>query len=225
MPAEEPAQDEPKLWELRAAWRAFQRSKEGRRGRNPAQQIVDAAWELVEQQDDFTVKDVAKRANVALQTFYRHFGSKDELLLAMMEENIGRGSSAIAEAALQAGDPQARLRQLIEQAILGIDDDSEEAALRRRRLQWSARERQRLSQRFPVEVDAVHEGYRIAVLEALEAAVAAGAAKVDDPVLTANVIQHLVMTMVHLVASGGVEASSDDVAEAVVDLVWRGVRA
>src|SRR5262249_29509730 len=69
----------PKLWELRAAVRAG-RSEGG--GRDFALDIVNAAWSLVERDEilDFTVRQVIERAGVALKTFYRYFGNKDELL-------------------------------------------------------------------------------------------------------------------------------------------------
>jgi TetR/AcrR family transcriptional regulator len=217
MPPESP-NAQPKQWELRAAWRAFARSRDTGTRRNPAQQMVDAAWSLVAEADDFTVKQVAERANVALQTFYRHFGSKDELLLAMMEEQIGRGSAMYAAEASQEPDPRERLRTLIFRAIVG--PRSPDGV---RRIQWSARERQRLSQRYPLEVEAVHEPYREAILGVIEDARSAGLANVDDPKLTANVIQHLVLALTHLVAGGAIESSPEEVADAVLDLCWRGL--
>src|SRR5262245_30719779 len=114
----------PKQWEIRAALRAFARSRETSTRRNPAEDMVEAAWELVATQTDFTVKEVAERAGVALQTFYRHFGTKDELLLAMLEESIGRGvATRVAEAA-GLDDPVDRLRYLVIGPIVDDYDDA-----------------------------------------------------------------------------------------------------
>jgi threonine dehydrogenase-like Zn-dependent dehydrogenase len=76
--------------------------------------MVEAALRLIEQDGlaSFTVQDVLSRADVALQTFYRHFSSKDEFLLAVLERTTpeeradlvrsmteGRGADVIIEAA------------------------------------------------------------------------------------------------------------------------------
>ena len=52
--------------------------------------MVHVAVELAQERglDSFTVQDVLKRADVSIQTFYRHFDSKDELLLAVLEEAV-----------------------------------------------------------------------------------------------------------------------------------------
>ena len=35
---------------------------------------------------DFTVQDIVDRSGLSLRSFYKHFGGKDELLLALFEE-------------------------------------------------------------------------------------------------------------------------------------------
>jgi TetR/AcrR family transcriptional regulator len=45
------------------------------------QGIIDAARRLIiAQGSSFTTQDLIKEAGVALQTFYRHFAGKDQLL-------------------------------------------------------------------------------------------------------------------------------------------------
>ena len=47
--------------------------------------MLDAARTLIDAKgDDFTTQELAAEAGVALQTFYRYFSSKDELLLAVI---------------------------------------------------------------------------------------------------------------------------------------------
>jgi len=52
--------------------------------RDPSHDILDAAAELAEQggYDKVRLRDVAKRANVALATLYKRFPSKETLLAA-----------------------------------------------------------------------------------------------------------------------------------------------
>jgi AcrR family transcriptional regulator len=208
--------DAAKQWELRAALRVFARA--GESGRSVTHDILDAAWNLVERGDgDFTVKQVAQEANVALQTFYRHFGSKDELLLAMLEESISAGAQAfIVESAEHA--PVERLQRLVTAPLLLAYDDVAVASIR-----WRARERQRLLEVFPDAVEAVFEPYRVALVEAIAAVCASGDASCEDPELAGTVLMHLVQTMVHAVHGGGLHASPDAVAEQIWELCWSGL--
>ena len=50
--------------------------------------LIRAAATLMERTkgDSFTVQEVANEAGLSLRSFYQHFGSKDDLLLAVYEE-------------------------------------------------------------------------------------------------------------------------------------------
>lgn len=208
----------PKQWEVRAALRALSRAKDGAR-RNPAEEMIDAAWKLVRDKDDFTIKDLVERSGVALQTFYRHFGSKDELLLAMLEESMEQSMHGMRRVSLpMRNDPVSRLRWLVQKPTLGPFDPVE-----LRLLAWRGRERQRLSQKFPAAVDAVHEPYRRLLMDAIQAACDAGVARSSDVTLDASLIQHLVLTMTHLVHLGGIDRTPEEVAAQVWQLCWGGL--
>jgi AcrR family transcriptional regulator len=62
----------------------------------------------------FTVAQVASRANVSLKSFYRSFAGKDELLLALLEEDSRLGAGLLSEAIAAHEDPVARLQGYIE---------------------------------------------------------------------------------------------------------------
>jgi TetR/AcrR family transcriptional regulator len=207
----------PKQWEVRAALRAIARADENG-GRSVAHDIVAAGWDLVQRGDqDFTVKQVIERANVALQTFYRHFGSKDELLLAMIEESISEGSKTfIAESAQYP--PVERLHRLVTTPLLLTYNDNA-----RRINRWRARERQRLLEVFPDAVEALFEPYRAAVVDALVAVRDAGAASFDDPELTGTIVIHLVQSMTLAVHGGGLDTPPAAAAESIWRLCWEGL--
>jgi AcrR family transcriptional regulator len=208
---------DPKQWELRAAMRVFSRA-EGDGGRSVAHDIVAAAWQLVQNGNtDFTVKQVAENANVALQTFYRHFGSKDELLLAMLEESISQGAQGFIDEARDYS-PVDRLHRVVTAPLLLTYDDNAQRINR-----WRARERQRLLDVFPDEVEAVFEPYRRAIVDSILAVRDTGEASCDDPELTGTLVMHLVQTMTHAVHGGGLDARPADVAEQVWHLCWDGL--
>jgi AcrR family transcriptional regulator len=167
---------------------------------------------------DFTVKQVAERAEVALQTFYRYFASKDALLLAMFEESIAQGMRTFfAETA--GAPPVDRLRHLVLGPFHTTYDDG-----MRRRMRWRSRERERLRAAFPESVEAVHQPYRMSLVAAIEAARDAGDVEVEDPGLVADVLTHVVERLV-LGASQDARGGRDLAAsgEVVWQLVWQGI--
>jgi AcrR family transcriptional regulator len=205
----------PKQWQLRAAARNANRSDGD--GRDFANDIIGAGWELVEKEEclDFTVKQVATRAGVALQTLYRYFGSKDELVLAMFEESMIDAARFLD---LPSAKPVQRLRHIVTQPILTEYDDRSKRIIR-----WRGRERQRLLESFPDAVEAVYEPYRALIAGAIVEVCEIGAASTDDPDLDASLIHHLVQAMVHAVHGGGLNEPPKAVAEHVWRMCWAGI--
>jgi AcrR family transcriptional regulator len=102
-----------------AAWesRALDRSLSDARSRSSARAraLVDAARGLAADTGSaaFTIADVAARAGVSLRSFYRHFAGKDELLLALFEEEAAVGASILAERIDEHADPLDRVRAYV----------------------------------------------------------------------------------------------------------------
>ena len=73
--------------------------------------IVDAARRLIaERGERFTTQELVKEAGVALQTFYRIFAGKDQLLLAVFDDLIAESCAEYEAAAADLPDPVSRLR-------------------------------------------------------------------------------------------------------------------
>jgi TetR/AcrR family transcriptional regulator len=207
----------PKQWELRVAARTARAVDT--HGRDIANDIIAAAWDLVGKYEilDFTVKQVARRADVALQTLYRYFGSKDELLLAMFEESMYE-ATVLLDAPLE--QPVERLKHIVTTPILSRYD-----ARNQRIVRWRGRERQRLLETFPDAVEAVYEPYRVLIADAIVALCEIGEARSDDPDLDASLILHFVQTMAHAVHGGGFNESPEIVADHVWRMCWAGIGA
>ncbi len=64
------------------------------------------------------MRDIAGAVGIRAPSLYKHFAAKEELLFAIahgtMLELLARGQAAVAE----AGDPETRLRRLIEQHVV-----------------------------------------------------------------------------------------------------------
>src|SRR2546423_10218460 len=108
-------------WAERAAERSPSVQRSRARSLQQARVIVDAARRLiVDKGENFTTQELIKEAGVALQTFYRYFGSKDELLLAVIEEMIAESCALWRKQATGVDDPVERLRSYVTSALASL---------------------------------------------------------------------------------------------------------
>src|SRR4051794_41643141 len=81
-----------------ATWRerAVERSLRNARAKamSRSDRFIEVAMDLLNEtgRTDFTVQELVERSKTSLRSFYQHFGSKDELLLALFEEVIRMSS-------------------------------------------------------------------------------------------------------------------------------------
>src|SRR6476620_3133713 len=108
-------------WAERVADRSESVQRSRARQIEQAQAIVAAARRLIiERGDQFTTQELVKEAGVALQTFYRIFAGKDQLLLAVFENLIAESCVEYEEAARALPDPVARLRFYVTEAVRSV---------------------------------------------------------------------------------------------------------
>ena len=87
-------------WAERAADRSPVVQRSRTRGVEQATAIVRAARRLIETKGpSFTTQELIKEAGIALQTFYRYFPGKDQLLLAVIEDIIDENCQTLPQAA------------------------------------------------------------------------------------------------------------------------------
>jgi AcrR family transcriptional regulator len=78
--------------------------------------VLEAAREVfAEQGMDAPVTDIAERAGVGVGTIFRRFPTKDDLLVAVVEQRTAQLID-VADAALDSADPGAALRSFMETA-------------------------------------------------------------------------------------------------------------
>jgi AcrR family transcriptional regulator len=100
-------------------WRekAVERSLRSARARalSRSDRFITAATELVHETGriDFTVHEVVERSKMSLRSFYQHFASKDELLLALFEETVRDTTSRLRTYVDKFSDPVDRLRAFV----------------------------------------------------------------------------------------------------------------
>lgn len=135
------------VWRDRVTERSLERAK--KRSLERGQAFIDAALRLMResQADDFTLQQVADLTNQSLRTFYSHFASKNDLFLAVFEEEVHRHAADLRRAVDKYDDPLERLAAF---AVAGAEtkgESSEVVALARYRL--------RLSESHPEDVAVV----------------------------------------------------------------------
>jgi AcrR family transcriptional regulator len=177
-------------------------------------EIVDAALRLLHEHGDdgFTIQQLVEEAGVALQTFYRHFASKDQLLLAVLERSVAGFCTELRGATHEIADPIERMRVYVT-GPLGLQRGGTTPDSRA-----FTHEHFRLFQLYPDEVSQATAAFAELVFESLEEARERGLATSPDPRRDAWMICELVMTTFHHYSFAELGADAD--ADAVIDHLW-----
>lgn len=103
----------PAVWEERVLDRSLGDARN--RLSASARRLVDAARALAGERGstEFTVAEVADRAGVAVRSFYRQFGGREELVLALFEEEARQGADILAEALRPVPEPLERVHRYV----------------------------------------------------------------------------------------------------------------
>jgi TetR/AcrR family transcriptional regulator len=183
----------PRPWAERAADRSPTLQRSRARQIEQAKVIVDAARRLIaERGERFTTQELVKEAGVALQTFYRLFAGKDQLLLAVFEDMIAESCAEYEEAARELPDPVARLRYYITASLQSVANGDLAIGPR-----FVTAEHWRLYQLFPTEMSGATQPFTDLVARQLELAAAGGLSTTTDPQRDAWFVTKLVMAVFH----------------------------
>jgi AcrR family transcriptional regulator len=204
-----------------AAERAVERALGGRRAAyaGEVRRLLEAAFVLIERcgQLEPRVGDIVREAGLSNQAFYRHFASKQALLLAVLDEGVRILASYLEHRMQSAARPLDRicewLRGLLEQAL-------SPAAARATRPFVLARIR--LAEAHPREVAESEGRLTELVREALRDALAAGELAGADPERDAEMLYQLAMGWLQARLVDGRPPDRGD-AERLVDFARHGL--
>jgi TetR/AcrR family transcriptional regulator len=119
----------PGEWVERAVERSAAVQRSRLRIARQVRQMLEAASRLIDAKgDEFTTQQLCAEAGVALQTFYRYFASKDELLLAVIGDAMNEACGRWAAAAAELPDPLARLKYYLTATLEPLDSHGVDAA-------------------------------------------------------------------------------------------------
>lgn len=179
-----------------------------------AEVLIQAAHRLVvEHGEHFTTQDLIREADVGLQTLYRNFGGKDQLLVAVMADLIEAQCELLRQRAAVLDDPVDRLRTYVED-VLGLLSANPEGRVT---AQFLSSQRWRLHQSFPEDVAAAMRPFAALIQRELELGNASGSLASPSPADDAVLISRLVMASFH----HHLFAVEEDEAQEAAGRVWR----
>jgi AcrR family transcriptional regulator len=211
------AHGDPPEWEARALRRSLSAAQTRSLGR--IHRLVGAARQLADETGSagFTVAQVCGRAGISLKGFYRCFAGKDELLLALVEEDTRTGAALLSAEIERHSEPVERVRAYIS-GIFGLL--THPGAVGYAGVLW--REYRRLSEDHPDELRAAVAPLVDLLRDELTAAVVAGDAAVADAPRAAQAVFGLILAGISDVTTGVV--APEEQAEWLWQLCWTGLR-
>jgi AcrR family transcriptional regulator len=182
--------------------------------------LIRAGIEEIEQRGDVDprVSDIVRRAGLSNKAFYRHFRSKDELLLAVLEEGMQLRMQEFERRLAAAGSALDRVRAWV-WVILEQAQDPTLSAATRPILAHQARLAESLGPQLWQHRDRLRES----IQEILEEGKRSGELSDCDPEGDADAIQYLAMGWMH----GQVLARvipTREACERIVEFAIRGLR-
>jgi AcrR family transcriptional regulator len=156
------------------------------RADDQATRLVRVAQEMINEERDVTVPALVARAGMSTKTFYRHFSSRDQLLLAAMEDELAIGAHLIRKQVDRYDDPVERLRACV-YAYVGLPSRYRSINVRQARV----RESRRLMALYEVQANQASAPLRAVFSEVIAGLEAAGLIELGDPELTARSVFHL----------------------------------
>jgi len=195
MPREDDAGTGDARWRERALERSLRTARD--RAVSRSDRFMAAATELMLETDrtEFTVQEIVERSKMSLRSFYQHFASKDELLLALLEEGIRGAIDRLRVQVARHDDPVERLRTFIT-GLARLTDGTAVPANSTTNRAFTVYHL-RLAESHPTEFSHAIAPQVDLLLEILDAGVATGQFRTDVPTaqLATIVTQALVSSM------------------------------
>jgi TetR/AcrR family transcriptional regulator len=205
-------------WAERAADQSLAVRRSRARSIEQSTHLVSAARRLIDDRgDQWTTQDLAREAGVALQTFYRSFGSKDLLLLAVIEDLMTQSAAEYERAGRGISDPVKRLRCYVLAVFETMTPETRAGARFITGQHW------RLHQLYPQELALATSPLSDLLADGISAAQAAGLLPAADSVSVARLVTRLVMVEYHYYAFVDLDGSPTEIGERVWDFCLAGL--
>jgi TetR/AcrR family transcriptional regulator len=196
-------------WAERAAERSPVVQRSRNKGVEQAKAIVRAARNLIDTKGpSFTTQELIKEAGIALQTFYRYFPGKDQLLLAVIEDVIDESCQAYRKRARKLADPMDRLRLYVTATVASLQGPHNGPS-------FITSEHFRLQTLYPAEVSRATQPFTDLLLAEIRQAVDSGRINPRDPEYSAWLMTQLTMAVFHHYDCAGLDEPASRIGERV----------
>ena len=201
--------------------RAVERTVAGRRVEygQEMRRIVDSTFSLIERTSSLepSMREILAETGLSTQAFYRYFASKDELMLALLDEGRRRLVETLQRRMSRSNDPSGQIRAWIE----GVVAQAGNAAAAARTRPWVLSE-QRLAELFPQQQHTSVELLLDLLSEPIERLQGTKCRQVLDTTRAASMVYQLTFAVLrsHLVARTKPDARETEV---LVAFCLRGV--
>ena len=201
--------------------RAVERTVAGRRAEygQEMRRIVDSTFLLIERTGSLepSMREILAETGLSTQAFYRYFASKDELMLALLDEGRRRLVETLQRRMSRSNDPSGQIRAWIE----GVVAQAGNAAAAARTRPWVLSE-QRLAELFPQQQHTSVELLLDLLSEPIERLQGTKRRQVLDTTRAASMVYQLTFAVLrsHLVAGTKPDARETEV---LVAFCLRGV--
>jgi AcrR family transcriptional regulator len=174
------------------ASRTVDRTLEPRRAAyaDEVRRLVEASFSLIRENGDLEprVGAIVRAAGLSNQAFYRHFRSKDELLLTVLDEGVRMLCGYLAHRMAAAETAEEKIRSWLSGMLEQVLDAEAAAATRP-----FALSRARLADLFPEDVERSEQQLTALLRDAIDAAQRAGELAGADPEQDAETLYTLAM--------------------------------
>jgi AcrR family transcriptional regulator len=173
---------------------AAQRALSARQAKHSAEvaQLIEAAYRLIGRQGSVEpgVREVVAEAGLAIRNFYRHFATKDEFWLVLLEDNLARLTAEVKETMESVPDALGRVEAWMT-TMLNQASDPRAVSVGRPFLVHGAR----LRESHPEVYRASGTALLDLLEQAITVAVEAGQARSDDARADARAILNLCLAV------------------------------
>jgi AcrR family transcriptional regulator len=190
------------------------------KARDERARLITAAMEVLRRSGwwGFKVESVLRQAGLSTRSFYRHFDKKSDLLLALMEFEIGGAAIHLRRVTDAAKTPSEKVRAYVAATIdmAYLEDLAKPSSL------FASHYREMLPE-YPEELDRITERMVAPLAEAIACGKDNGEFQSDDPIADAKAIYFLVASMTADQAAGGASTPREEIEHIVIPFISRAI--
>jgi AcrR family transcriptional regulator len=195
-------------------------SSPGDKAADERDRLLTAAMEVLRRSGwwGFKVESVLRQAGLSTRSFYRHFDKKSDLLLALLEFELGGAAIALDRVTAAADTPSAKVRAYVTATI----DMAYRADLAKPSSLFASHWRELLPE-YPDAIDRCLQRMMAPLVEAITEGKTRGELQSDDPVADAWAVFYLVASMTADQAAMGGRTPREDLEHIVMPFIGRAI--